>query len=112
MRRRVTSIAGRRGRRSVPASSAPDGPARRVAMLAGTSHYDHPDEWEELDQAETALATVADCLERLGYRPATTASYLLNPTKDELGSFFRSTPADAEVVVAYYTGHGHVDGLH
>jgi WD40 repeat protein len=81
-------------------------------MLAGTGRYDHPDEWDELDQAETALATVADCLEGLGYHSAKTASYLLNPSKDELGSFFRSTPADAEVVLAYYTGHGHVDGLH
>ena len=25
---------------------------------------------------------------------------------------FSSTPADAEIVIAYYTGHGHVDGLH
>ena len=44
--------------------------------------------------------------------PAATGSYLLNPTKDELGSLLRSTPAGAEVVIAYYTGHGHVDGLH
>ena len=94
------------------ASAAPDGPARRVALLAGTGRYDHRDQWGELDQAETALATVADCLEGLGYHPAETARYLLNPTKDELGSFFRSTPASAEVVIAYYTGHGHVDGLH
>jgi WD40 repeat protein len=96
----------------VRASPAPEASSRRVAILAGTGRYDHPDEWDELDQIETALDTVAGCLDGLGYRPAKTASYLLNPTKDELGNLFHSTPADAEVVIAYYTGHGHVDGLH
>ena len=96
----------------MPAFPAPDESCGRVAILAGTGRYDHPDEWRELDQIETALTTVADCLEGLGYRPAAAGGYLLNPTKDELSNRFRSTPADAEVVIAYYTGHGHVDGLH
>ena len=52
----------------MPASPTPDAPARRVAILAGTGRYDHPEEWEELGQVETALATVAGCLDGLGYR--------------------------------------------
>ena len=96
----------------MPAWPALNALSHRVAILAGTGRYDHPDEWEELGQVETALTTVANCVNGLGYHPAGAASYELNPTRDALRALLSSTPVDAEVVIAYYTGHGHIDGLH
>ena len=97
----------------MPPSSAPNGAdLRRAAIVAGTGQYDHADEWTELNQVKPALDAVADSLQSFDYVLVGAARYSLNPTKEELVRLLRSSPVDADVVIAYYTGHGHVDGLH
>jgi WD40 repeat protein len=97
----------------VPPSSAPNRrDLRRAAIVAGTGQYEHADEWTELNQVMSALDAVADCLHSFDYVLVGAARYSLNPTDKELVRLLRSSPVDADVVIAYYTGHGHVDRLH
>lgn len=91
--------------------SDPDG-LRRVALVAGTGRYDFADEWKELDEMKKALRLIVGSLKPMEYVPVGRNSYARDPTTGELTRLLTSTPPDADVVVAYYAGHGHVDGLH
>jgi WD40 repeat protein len=90
-------------------SSAP-GSGGRVLLAAGTATYRYGD-LVNLDRVPDALRCVAETLTDLGYRqtaPGGTgvASYLLDPSLQELKNAVREAATSAPVVVVYYTGHG------
>lgn len=58
------------------------------------------------------LRTVAETLQGIDYVRTGTRRYTPNPAKRALERLLGSLPQDADVVIAYYTGHGYFDGLH
>jgi len=86
--------------------SSADEPVGRALLAAGTAHYSW-DKFAPLGQVPGALAAVVETLTRLGYaRVAADPGYLLDPTRDELRLALIAAAGAADIVVAYYTGHG------
>ena len=80
----------------------------RTSIIAGTGSYDS-DEWSALERIGQALDQMVAILRPLGYTGPRGRRRVLNPTRRTLTTLLKSTPPDADVVIAYYTGHGHSD---